>query len=671
MRPIRSAVALLTLAAVLVAGCSSPGERTDRDRRRGERLGATDEAYRRPAGAPGSSIFDPLDLPTPTERRLGSGAPGPAYWQQRVDYAIDCELDADARRLSARERVVYHNNSPHELTYLWLQLEQNLFRPDSLGSLSRGRGVMRHLPGDFEGGYDIAHLRAHGRDLEYRVYDTLARVELPRPIAPGGAFEFELAFAFDMPPHLRRMGAEDVEQGTIFEYAQWFPHVCNYDDVHGWNALPYLGSGEFYTNFGDFDVSITVPRSHLVAATGVLQNPGEVLTRDQQDRLAGALASDETRVIRAADEVADPATRPPGMGKLTWRFRAENVRTFAWASSEAFAWDACGASVTDTGGVTRRVLCQSFYPKEAESWRWDDDGGGSSQAVKHTVEFNSAWVYPYPYPQMSNINGPEGGMEYPMIVFCGSRTNDDGMFGVTDHEVGHTWFPMLVNSDERRHMWQDEGFNSFVNMYSKADWFARDVDIGRAIQQELQLAAARHPQRVDLAPDRQWTRWIGSLNYRKTALALYLLREVVLGPERFDAAFREYVRRWAFKHPQPADFYRTIEDAAGADLAWFWRGWFLTDATLDQGVAVAERRGDDGVVIDLRNEGEMVMPALLRVTFADGSTRDERLPVEIWSSTNLWRAWVGRGGRVTRVQLDPDGLYPDTDRSDNEVVVGG
>lgn len=672
-------VVVAALAAALLAGCSIQKTEDDGARRPGRwgdrnphRLGATDQHDRRPAGVPGSDIFDALDLPTPTERRLASGAPGPAYWQQQADYTIDCELDADTKRLDATERVVYHNNSPHELTYMWVQLEQNLFRTDSLGTLSRGRGVMRPLEENFNGGYDIAYLRANGVDLEYHVYDTLARVELPRPIRPGETFTFELAYAFDMPPHLRRMGSEDVEQGTIFEYAQWFPSVCNYDDVNGWNTLQYLGSGEFYTNYGDYTVNITVPRSHLVAATGVLQNPGEVLTDDQRARLDQALASDETRVIRSVDEVADPATRPAGMGKLTWRFRAENVRTFAWASSEAFAWDACGADVTDLNGGKRRVLCQSFYPKEAESWYWNDDGRGSSQAIKHTIEFNSGFVYPYPYPVMSNINGPEGGMEYPMIVFCGSRTNDDGMFGVTDHEVGHTWFPMVVNTDERRHMWQDEGFNTFDNLYSKADWFGRTADIADAIRQENDIATALNRQRVDVPPDRQWSRWIGSLNYRKTALALYLLREDVLGHERFDCAFKTYVRRWAFKSPQPADFFRTMEDAAGMDLAWYWRGWFLSDATLNQGVTITERPDNDGVVVELTNKGEMVMPVNLRVTYADGSTRDERLPVDIWATTNRWRAWVGRGGgEVVRVELDPEGIYPDTDRSDNSAEPKG
>ncbi len=664
----RSILAVSALSAcVILPACSS--NHSSNDNRRAS-LGAVDADYRRTAGDDAENVFDPIDLPTANERRLGSGAPGPDYWQQRVDYVIDCELDAESKRLDAEMKVTYTNNSPHELEYMWVQLEQNLFRQDSLGTRSRGRGVMRALAEGFDGGYDITALTHDDDDLEFTVYDTLARVELPDPIGPGEVFEFELGFAFDMPPHLRRMGSEEVEQGTIFEYAQWFPHVCNYDDVNGWNTLPYLGSGEFYTNFGDYEVNIKVPREHIVAATGVLQNPYEVLTAEQRERLELALASDETLVIIEPERVGTEDIRPAGEGPLTWRFKAENVRTFAWASSDAFIWDACGADVTDLDGTERRVMCQSLYPKEAESWYWNDDSRGSTQVIKHSIEHYSEWLYPYPYPIMSNINGPEGGMEYPMIIFCGSRTNDRGMVGVTDHEVGHNWYPMLVNTDERRYMWQDEGFNSFINLYSMADWYERDVDVSRAIRQELSIATADRRQRINVPPDRQWSRWIGSLNYRKTSLALYLLREVVLGPDRFDTAFRAYTHRWAFKHPQPADFFRCMEDAAGADLAWFWRSWFLSDRVLDQGVRL-HSVDDDAVTIDLINSGGMVMPATVRVEFADGSSVDKTLPVEIWSSTDLWRVRLDtEGKRPVQIRIDPDQQLPDINTDDNSVSVG-
>lgn len=628
--------------------------------------------------------FAPLDLPTPNAVRLGSGAPGPQYWQQRVDYKIDATLDAETKRLSATLEAMYHNNSPEPLTYLWVQLEQNLFRQDSIGTRSRtGGGPMRQMDEEFNGGYDIPYVRSGRKDLEFTIYDTLMRVELPKPIEPGGRFTFELAFEFDMPPYLRRMGAEDVEQGRIFEYAQWFPHLCNYDDVNGWNTLPYAGSGEFYTNFGDYEVNITVPRTYFVAGSGVLQNPGNVLTRTQRDRIREARKSRETVMIHSAEEVGTPESRPSGDGPLTWRFRGENIRTFAWAASDAFVWDACGVTIQDLEGKDTTVLCQSLYPAEATAWAPDAELGGSTQYVAHSIEYYSENLYPYPYPLMTNVNGPEGGMEYPMIVFCGGRTGR-GPLGVTDHEVGHTWFPMIVNTDERRHAWMDEGFNTFVNMHSLAAFRGQEIDPGRARRQTMSLARGRS-QPIDIFPDRNLPGLLGRLQYRKTAMGLHLLREVVLGPERFDYAFKEYVRRWAFKSPRPADFFRTMEDAAGADLAWFFRQWFLEDGTLDQAVEVAfnepepesesdnEGEGDEEpepfiptATITVRSLGEMVMPADVVVQFDDGTIDRRSFPVEAWATTRERSFTIVLDDRVIRrVVLDPDDLLPDIDRDNN------
>lgn len=669
MRSTNPLLTLISLGALaLVGACRAPQPADSAPTGDPERkLGAFDASERR---AGDGNIFAALDLPTPTEVRLGSGAPGPDYWQQRVDYRIDATLDAEARRLDASMHVTYHNNSPHQLDFLWIQLEQNLFTPDSCGALSRNPGgVMKQLDG-VNAGYDLGTVSVDGQELEVHVYDTLARVELPEPIDPGATFEFDLDYAFDMPPHLRRMGSEEVEDGVIFEYAQWYPHVCKYDDVSGWNTMPYLGTGEFYTDFGDFEVSLTVPASHLVGATGRLLNPEEVLTSEQQDRLNAAMTSAEPVVIRSADEVNDSLSRPRGRDTLTWRFRAEDVRTFAWASSEAFIWDACTATIKDLDGNDRDVLCQSLYPREAEVWGPDHADGGSTRYVKHSIEHYSKTLYPYPYPSMINVNGPEGGMEYPGIVFCGARTNPKGLFGVTDHEVGHSWFPMIVNTNERRHVWMDEGFNSFINMYSKAAWYGGEVDYARYRQQTMQMARETNPMPVATTPDQMWSRWVGRLGYRKPAYGLFLLREVILGPERFDAAFRGYVHRWAFKSPQPSDFFRSMEDAAGADLAWFWRGWFLETSPFDQSI-------DDVVVDDqgmasatLTNHKDLVLPVIMRVTYDDASVEDRVLPVEIWFSTNRWRTWWPTGGRsVRKVELDPEGVLPDEDRANN--VWGG
>jgi hypothetical protein len=547
-----------------------------------------------------------------------------------------------------------------------MNLEQNLFKGESIGTNSRTPGsVMKMLEYDFGGGYTINRLQQNGRDLEMKVYDTLGRFDLPTPLASGQTIEFEMDYSFPVPPHLRRMGSEVVEQGKIFELAQWIPQVCKYDDVHGWNTLPYLGSGEFYTDFGTYEVAITVPRDYIVSGSGALQNPGEVLTRAQQARLERAMGSDEPVWIIEPEEVGSDFARPSGDGPLTWRFKIDNARTFAWAASDAFQWDACSAEIADGRGGTRRVLCQSLFPKEAEVWSHEHEDGGSSRYVKHSIEFYSDFLFPYPYPAMSNINGPEGGMEYPGIIFCGARTNPRGLFGVTDHEVGHNWFPMVVNSDERRYMWQDEGFNTFINLYSKADWYEEDVDIRRAAQQTMELCSAENCQPIMTQPDRTWPRWVGRLMYRKTGYGLWLLREYILGQERFDDAFQGYMQGWYMKHPQPDDFFRAMEDGAGADLNWFWRGWFLEPYALDQAIA-GVKNTSDGAIVVLDNLGDMVMPVRMLVEYKDGSSEIVDLPVEIWHQTSRWRAGLKTGGRsVKSVTIDPEGILPDTDRANN------
>lgn len=680
---LRASLSALVLAGLWVGGCAAP-ERAEsepeathdravapalRMRGGGAAVGAMEPEFRRTGRQPTGSIFAPIDelLPTPGDRRLGSGAPGPGYWQQRADYEIDARLHPDEERITASVRVTYHNNSPHELTYVWMQLEQNLFRSDSIGTRQRTPGsVMAMLWEEFDGGFTVTNLRdAAGRAMTLTAYDSLGRFDPHAPIGPGQVYEFSFDYEFTVPPALRRMGAQAVEGGKIFQLAQWFPHVCNYDDVRGWNTLPYLGAGEFYTNFGTYRVNITVPASYVVSATGLLQNPEQVLTPTQRERLGRAMTTTDPVWIIDPDEVGTPGSRPAASGELTWRFEAEDVRTFAWAASDAFLWDAAAARVTERDGSTKVVLCQSLYPHEAEAWRPDHPSRGSTRAIQHAIEFYSGFWWPYPYPVMSNINGPEWGMEYPMIMFCGSRMNPDGMFRVTDHEVGHTWFPMMVNTNERLYMWLDEGLNSFGGIYSNAAWFDRPVDINRHIGQTLEMITAENPQPIMTPPDKMWTGWSGPLNYRKTALGLYLLREKILGVERFDYAFNEYIRRWKFKHPQPADFFRTMEDAAGIDLAWFWRGWFFEAADFDQAVSGIFEDGDR-TIIALDNLGRMVMPVFLRLTFDDGTTEDTTVPVEVWSSSDRWRASIRTGERtVVRAEIDPEGVLPDIDRSNN------
>lgn len=629
-------------------------------------VGAVDDRFRRAGGSDGENIFAQIDWGTPTEVRLGSGMPGPGYWQQTCDYDIDAVLEPVSGTVSVEMTVTYTNNSPHTLSYMWINLEQNLFRGDSIGTNSRTPGsVMKMLEYDFGGGYTIERLATGDTDLEMKVYDTLGRFDLPRDLGPGETIVFDLDFSFPVPPHLRRMGSEVVEQGKIFELAQWFPQVCKYDDVHGWNTLPYLGSGEFYTDFGDYSVDITVPRGYVVSGSGMLTNPEQVLTATQQARMDSAMVSDEPVWIIEPGEVGARSSRPAGEGMMTWSFEIDNARTFAWAASDAFMWDAASVEILDEQGEPRRVLCQSLYPKEATVWGPDHEAGGSTRYIRHSIAFYSDFLFPYPYPAMSNINGPEGGMEYPGIIFCGSRENPRGLFGVTDHEVGHNWFPMVVNSDERRYMWQDEGFNTFINFYSKAAWYGEGVDLERAMQQTLELCSSGNCQPIMTKPDRAWPRWVGGLMYRKTGYGLYLLREYILGVERFDDAFQGYMGAWSFRHPQPSDFFRSMEDGAGADLNWFWRGWFLEPDALDQAV-VTVRSSDDGAIVVLDNLGDMVMPVRMLVEYKEGVSEVIDLPVEIWHQTSRWQAGIKTRGRTIKsVTLDPDGLLPDTNRANN------
>ncbi len=601
--------------------------------------------------------FVPPPAPAPTQTRLASGAPGPDYWQQRADYRIDATLDPGARRLSATVDILYTNNSPHSLEYLWLNLEQNLFRPSSAGSNATPPGTRFANRARFDGGYDIGEIRIDGREAVMAVHGTLGRLSPPVPIAPnGGTVRVSVEYAFTIPQYgADRMGIDKVERGTIFQLAQWFPNMCVYDDVHGWNTLEYMGTGEFYTNFGDYEVAITVPREFIVSATGVLENGPEVLTGAQRERLARAVTGPETVMILAPEEVGSASSRPAGSGALTWRFRASDVRTFAWAASDAFIWDACSAD-TNNGA---RSLVQSMYPHEATVWTQ------SSEMLRFAIEGYSERWFPYPYPSATNVNGVCGGMEYPMMLFCGARENEDGLYGVTTHEIGHNWFPMVVNTDERRHAWMDEGFDTFMNYYSWQAWKPeRESRRGSAAN-----FAERDPsnlwQPVTTRPDHIAPGLLGRLAYEKTAVGLVVLREQILEPDRFDEAFRSYIRRWAFKSPQPSDFFRCMEDAAGTDLGWFWRTWFHEPGVLDQSIErVRVDADEDRAVVRFANREDVIMPVHYRVTYRDGSTEDRVVPADVWATGDAWTAtWLLNGRIMERVEIDPVRGFPDVDRS--------
>jgi hypothetical protein len=540
-----------------------------------------------PAGPPrapvaDTGIFSPLPLPTATGVREASGAPGPRYWQQRVDYAIKATLDTAVNRLTGTERIRYTNNSPDTLRFVWMQLDQNLFKPGSVGSLLFA-SESRFGGAGFQGGFEIqsitqAPASPSGRKpksgspgptpLETRIDDTMMYVELASPLAPGGTAQLDLSYGFNIPEHgADRMGRD----GSLYEMAQWYPRMAVYDDVHGWNTDQYLGQGEFYLEYGDIDYEVTVPAGYLVAGTGQLQNPAEVLTRTERSRLASAVKSDTTVAIVTSDELASGAARPRRDGMLTWRFKAQRVRDVAWAASPDYLWDASGWN---------GVLAQAYYRPSAVA-TWKDAAKMSRYSI---LEYGTKW-FPYGYPQISAVEGPVSGMEYPMLAMEARGDDAPDLYNVLTHEIGHMWYPMMVGSDERRYAWMDEGFNTFINTFSEEDYWKRDDTAIRRLEAQRVTSLDQGPTAQPImTPANRYRNNdnLGSLAYVKPSIMLLALRNKVLGPEVFDSAFREYTRRWAYRHPQPADFFRTIEQVSGRDLSWFWRGFFFTTASLDR-----------------------------------------------------------------------------------------
>jgi hypothetical protein len=569
--------------------------------------------------------------------------------------------------VTGRETITYTNRSPHELPFLWVQLEQNLFRPGSRGALINSGDRARWRGAFAEGGLRLDGVRVvrDGRLYEpsITVAGTRMRVDLERPMTPGGdVLELEIDWSFVVPEYgADRMGRLETERGWVYELAQWYPRMYVYDDVHGWNAMPYLGQGEFYLEYGDFEVEITAPRDFVVVSGGELLNPEEVLTPEQVERWRRARQSDDIVHIVAPDEVGTPESRPAGTGPLTWRFRLEEARDFAWAASPAFIWDASG---------WEGILLQSAYPHEGLGDADDPGWEESTRYLRHSIPFYSEFTgLRYPYPVAVNVAGVVGGMEYPGIVFCSVRARGQGLFGVTDHEFGHIWFPMVVGSDERRYAWMDEGFNTFLNHYSNLAFYGDRSTRSRRtsadyIAQRMQAPLADQP--ILTQPDLLRGQGLGFLAYRKPGFGLVVLREVVLGPERFDAAFQAYTDAWAYRHPQPSDFFRVMEEVSGEGLDWFWRGWLASTELLDQRVSGVEEAEDGATVVHLHNDAGLVMPVLVEVEMEDGRVIRRELPVEIWSRSDDYDLWLDEEGTVVRVTLDAERRLPDVDRSDNE-----
>ena len=557
------------------------------------------------AQAHGQDVFRQLDSewPDPTEARLPSGSPGPEYWQQRADYRIEVKLDENVNRLSGREEITYHNDSPHPLNYIWLQIENQIFDPDSLSRRSSTASTLDGMSFDgfrnlqtlhnFDGTVKILDVKnAEGINLSWSRVDTNLRIDLPKPIKPNSEFTFSLKWEMPINDAVRvraRTGYEFFEKdgNAIYELAHWYPRVVAYTDYTGWQHKPFLGRGEFTLEFGDFEVAITVPSDHFVAATGVLQNEEKVLSAKHIARLNEAKGSDKPVFIVTQQE-ALKNQEEVSEGFQTWVFKAEEVRDFAWASSRKFIWDAMGIQSGEN-----EVLAMSFYPPEAEPlWSMY-----STHAVAHTIDVYSKFTFDYPYPVAISVNGPVGGMEYPMICFNGPRAMDDGTYfgghpsygewrfskygliSVIIHEVGHNYFPMIVNSDERRWTWMDEGLNTFLQYLAEQEW-EEDYPSRRGEPEDI-ISYMTSSSQVPIMTHSDSILQFGSNAYAKPATALNVLRESILGRDLFDFAFKEYSKRWMFKRPRPYDFFRTLEDASGVDLDWFWNGWFYSTAHCD------------------------------------------------------------------------------------------
>lgn len=585
-----------------------------------------------------------IDWPGPNAYRAASGEPGPLYWQQRADYRIAATLDTTARRVSGTVSITYTNNSPDTLRFVWMQLDQNLYRPGSSGSALFPPGSRWGVRG-FRGGHDVSQVTINGAAITPRVTDTMMRLDLPSPLAPRGAqASITMSFAFNVPEHgSDRMGRD----GSLYEIAQWYPRMAVYDDVRGWNTDPYLGQGEFYLEYGDIEYAVTAPAGYTIAGSGVLQNAGEVLSSAQRERLAlAAKSSDQVAIITRGEARATPTP-----GTRTWRFRAERVRDVAWAGAPDFQWDA-----TSWNGV----LCQAYFQPERTKGAWDK----GAEMTQWSIRTYSELFHPYPYPQATSVAGPVGGMEYPMFVMVhyGENGDPNSVFGTIDHEHGHEWFPMLVGSNERRYAWQDEGFNTYINAFSNERRYAGTSEYAGSLADWKQVVAAGIESPLMTAPDHIDPAALGAIGYRKPAVTLLTLRNHVLGAETFDRAFREYARRWAFKHPTPGDFFRTVENVSGADLSWFWRGWWYTTDKLDLAITGVQTRGDGEartVYLEVERKTGMVFPPAVRVKYEDGTTEDLRFPVEVWARGASVSLSASARGTVVGARLWPDGTVPD------------
>ena len=635
------------------------------------------------AQTPPASNYDPLQTfapfvyPQPANAfRTASGRPGPLFWQNRADYQIKATLEPTTRKLTGAETITYTNHSPDDLDVLWLQVEQNRYLKDARGAFGGGK-----FPTEFTDGEHIESIAVEGADgklqkAEWVISDTRMQVRLPQPLkARDGKLRLHISYSYTVPGEFGgRTDVNPTKNGDIFEIAQWYPRMCVYDDLRGWTTDPYLNN-EFYLEYGDYDYSVTVPSDMIVVGSGELLNPQEVLTKTELQRLEQARHSDATVMIRSAEEVNDPTTRPKQNGTLTWHFRIQNSRDAVFGASKAFIWDA--ARINLPNGKT--ALAESAYPVEsAGNGAW----GRATEYVKASTEYFSKQWYPYPYPVAINEAGSAGGMEYPSITFDSKEAKGSDLHALIAHEIGHTWFPMIVGTDERRNAWMDEGFNTFIDVY-EADSFnhgeyapKRDPEYapghGNPADEIVKLLTDPDAPPLLTRADDIREKYRHPVTYFKSAFGLVLLREQIIGPERFDPAFRKYIQTWAYKHPGPADFFRFMESETGEDLSWFWRGWYEYNWKLDlavQNVTAVDGDWHKGAWVTVANLDKLVMPATLQVVYTDGSKQDIRVPVETWMQHRSYDIRVDGDKAVKSATIDPNHAIPDVDRGNNTFTV--
>ena len=609
-----------------------------------------------------NEAFKPFFYPTTgTETRSASGQPGHKYWQNSADYVLNVSLNDAKNEITGTSEITYTNNSPDQLGFLWLQLDQNLFAKDSRGNavvpLSGSRNGAHGE--ELDGGYKIKSVKIDGAEVKYTISDTRMQIDLPKGLkSNGGIAKIKIEYSFTSPKYgSDRMGIQETKNGKIYTIAQWYPRMCVYDDVLGWNTMPYLGASEFYLEYGNITANITVPANQYVVASGELLNAGEVYSKEENKLWEQAKNSDKTVMIRPESALG----KNNSSGSKTWKFKINQARDFSWASSSAFIIDA--AKIDLPSG--KKSLAISAYPVESAGEKaW----GRSTEYTKAAIEHYSKKWYEYTYPAATNVAGNEGGMEYPGIVFCDYQSAGEELWGVTDHEFGHNWFPMIVGSNERLFAWMDEGFNTFINELSTEAFNNGEYYRKKSIARMSGLFFNDNTEPVMSGPDNMKEGSIGILAYMKPGLGLYVLRESILGPEKFDKAFRTYIERWAFKHPTPWDFFHTMENVSGEELNWFWRGWFFNKWKVDQavkGVKYVDGNFAKGANITVENIGQLPMPTTVQVKFKDGSTQIVKIPVEVWKRNKTWTFRVNSTKEIETVTIDPENKIPDSDLKNN------